>query len=222
MTHSDLTPTEALILLVLMSESREVPNPELKKLGPELRPASREKLNALGLIESNTEVRPFTHILTDRGWAVAAELIGADAPTGSLSPMKALYTVLAGLRRHFDRTDLRPSEVFLPRSEAPETGTATATATNERTEGEEVENLIVRTYAELAATPGAWVRLARLRPALAGTSRTEFDRALTQLQRRPNVNLIPEENQKTLTSDDRDAALFLGNQHNHLISIEAK
>ncbi|MGW6658007.1 hypothetical protein [Rhodococcus sp. NPDC055024] len=215
MTDSDLTPNEALVLLVLMAESREVSNPELKTLGPELRAAGRDKLNSLGLVESNTGVRPYTHTLTDRGWARAAELIGSEAPAGSFSPAKALFTVLAGLRRHLDRNDLRVSEVFLPESSAE---TPSAPADNSM----DVEALIARAYEDLASSPGAWVRLARLRPTLPTLSREEFDLAVIGFQRRPGVNLIPEENQKTITVEDHDAAVFLGNQNNHLFSIEAR
>ncbi|MGC0365249.1 hypothetical protein ABH922_003233 [Rhodococcus sp. 27YEA15] len=215
MTDSDLTPNEALVLLVLMAESREVSNPELKALGPELRVAGRNKLNSLGLIESNVDVRPFTHTLTDRGWATAADLIGSAAPAGSFSPAKALFTVLAGLRRHFDRNDLRASEVFLPESSDPASSIPSDAGTD-------VEALITHAYADLASSPGAWVRLARLRPALPDLSRDDFDRALIALQRRSGVSLIPEENQKTITAEDREAAVFLGNQNNHLFSIEAR
>jgi hypothetical protein len=34
------------------------------------------------------------------------------------------------------------------------------------------------------------------------------------------VNLIPQANQSALTAEDREAALRLGGEHKHLISIE--
>ncbi len=42
-TPADLTGTERAVLLVLMAESRPVPNPDLIALGPELEKAGRDK-----------------------------------------------------------------------------------------------------------------------------------------------------------------------------------
>ena len=52
MTPTDLTGTERAVLIVLMAESRPVANPELAALGPALYKPGRDKLNALGLLES--------------------------------------------------------------------------------------------------------------------------------------------------------------------------
>ena len=52
-TPADLTGTERAVLLVLMAESRPVPNPDLIALGPRLEKTGRDKLNNLGLIESD-------------------------------------------------------------------------------------------------------------------------------------------------------------------------
>ena len=64
------------------------------------------------------------------------------------------------------------------------------------------------------------MRLSRLRPALSDISRADLDEALARLRRAPDVSLIPEENQKTLTDEDRAAAVDVGNQQNHLLAIE--
>jgi hypothetical protein len=40
------------------------------------------------------------------------------------------------------------------------------------------------------------------------------------MYRSPGVSLIPEENQKTLTAEDRAAAVEIGDQDKHLIAIE--
>lgn len=73
-------------------------------------------------------------------------------------------------------------------------------------------------YAVLAARPGAWVGFADLRDQVGG-HRQYVDAALAQLDRESGVILIPESNQKTLTSHDRDCALWHGNQWQHLIAI---
>ena len=63
-------------------------------------------------------------------------------------------------------------------------------------------------------------RLAELRAAL-GDARGDVDTALTALSRTPGVSVIPEEDQKKLTPDDRAAAVMIGDRPKHLIAIEA-
>jgi hypothetical protein len=64
------------------------------------------------------------------------------------------------------------------------------------------------------------VDLVRLRAELTDVSKHELDAALTRMYRIPGVSLIPEENQKTLTAQDRAAAVAIGDQDKHLIAIE--
>ncbi len=85
---------------------------------------------------------------------------------------------------------------------------------------ESIEDRIRSTYADLAPRPGGWVGLARLRAELSDADRGDVDSALRTLYRAPGVSLIPEENQKVLTAEDRDAAILIGDQSKHLIAIE--
>lgn len=213
MSTEDLNGTEAAVLLVLMAEASPVKNSELKAMGPELAKASRDKLKNAGLVEVNSSVRPMTLELTDKGWRVCGELIGGEPPARSTGAGKAMFTVLAGLRRWLDRTDARPADVFSPRTEEPEPVEKTETAVD-------IEASIRAAYAGLAREPGSTVRLSRLRNELRDIPRTDLDDALARLRRAPDVSLIPEENQKTLTDEERAAAVVVGNQQNHLLSIE--
>lgn len=199
----ELSGTEQAVLLVLMSEARPVPNPELERLGPKLDKSSRERLNRLRLVDT-TAGRPLVHELTDDGWALCRTMFGAAQPPRSSGQGRALYTVLRALGRYFDTADLRPADVFLP-PHAPSGG---------------VDDRIRQTYERLAPRAGAWVSLTRLRTELADVGRDDLDGALTRLYQTPGVSLIPEENQKTLTREDRDAAIRIGNQPKHLIAIE--
>lgn len=61
--------------------------------------------------------------------------------------------------------------------------------------------------------------LAALRADLDYT-RDEIDTALTALMRTQTIRLIPEANQKTLTPDDRDAAIWLGGEWRHVVRLE--
>ena len=74
-------------------------------------------------------------------------------------------------------------------------------------------------YADLAPRPGGWVSLTRLRAELSDADRGDIDTALRTLYRAAGVSLIPEENQKVLTTEDRHAAVLIGDQSKHLIAI---
>ena len=199
-TPADLTGTERNVLLVLMAQCRPVPNPELVDLGPRLDRDGRDKLNRLGLIESEIVDRRYVHELTDRGWRLCRDILTAGAPAKSGGPVKALYTLLAAFDSYLTGADLSLADVFSAKS-AP-------SSTAER---------VRATYSALAARPGAWVGLARLRAELEAP---DLDATLAQLYRTGAVSLIPEENQKVLTPDDRDAAIVIGGQAKHLIAIE--
>ena len=141
--------------------------------------------------------------LTDRGWATCAAIIGAEVPPQSKGQGRALYTVLRALRRHFDRENLAPADVFV-----------------ELDDTVDVEAEVRAAYVRLASRAGGWVDLVRLRAELPDVSKHELDEALTRMYRIPGVSLVPEENQKTLTAEDRAAAIEIGDQAKHLIAIE--
>jgi hypothetical protein len=208
----ELTGTEQAVLLVLMAEARPVRNTELAALGPALDKPTRDRLIRRGLIETDTSARPMEHELTDAGWATCAKFFGAEAPAQSKPQGKALYTVLRALRRYFDRDALAPGDVFLPLDDSVVTGAPDAATTA-------IEAAVRAAYVRLAATEGGWVDLVRLRAELPDVTRPELDAALTRMYRIPGVSLIPEENQKTLTAEDRAAAVEIGEQAKHLIAI---
>jgi hypothetical protein len=203
----ELTGTEQAVLLVLMAKARPVPNPELKKLGPELKQRERVRLNRLKLIET-TSGRPMVHELTDKGWATCRDLVGAAAPARVTGQGKVLYTVLIALDRYLRRENLTLAEIF-------ETSDIETTDIDTY-----IESRVRQTYSRLVSRPGGWLGLAKLRAELTDVPRAELDAALVRLYQAPGVSLIPEENQKTLTAADRAAAVEIGTQHQHLIAIE--
>lgn len=206
---SDLTGTERAVLLVLMAESRPVTNPELAVLGPRLEKPGRDKLNGLGLVESTRTGTRYSHELTDRGWHVCREILAGGPPPRSAGAAKAFYTVLGALDRYLAGADLSLADVFgaVTPSEPPD-------------EPATVENRIRQAYRDLTPRPGAWVKLSRLRAELTDAPRADVDAALHDMYRSPGVSLIPEENQKVLTAEDRAAAIVIGDQNKHLMAIE--
>ncbi|MEW2018446.1 hypothetical protein [Rhodococcus sp. NPDC076796] len=166
----------------------------------------------MGLIEVGASNRQLSVELTDRGWKYCTDLMGTDPVDGSNGSDRALFTVLAGIRRWLDQSGSRPSEIFSPR---PENKASEKTDTTV-----DIEGSIRTAYARLAREPGCTVRLSRLRNELRDIPRSDLDDALARLRRAADVSLIPEENQKTLTDEERAAAVVVGNQQNHLLSIE--
>lgn len=209
----ELTGADQAVLLVLMAESRPVRNPELAQLGPELKKLNRERLNRLGLVETSKPGTSYVHELTDQGWRLCQDMFSAAAPQLSKGQGKALYTLLRSLGRYLAREDLIPADVFAPadNEDTPRPDDSTDT---------DIELLVRRTYDGLAPRPGGWVGLARLRAELARVPRPQLDATLKRMYRIPGVSIIPEENQKVLTTDDRAAAVEIGDETKHLIAIE--
>jgi hypothetical protein len=207
----ELTGAKQAVLLVLMAEARPVRNTELATLGPMLTKPDRDELVRRGLIEVSG--RPMSLELTDRGWATCAKLFGADVPALSKGQGRALYTVLRALRRYFDRDGLAPADVFVPQDDR-------ALAGEPDVLGDQVEQRVRTAYVDRAARAGGWVDLVLLREALPDVSRHDLDGALVRMYRIEGISLVPEENQKTLTARDHDAAISIGGQPKHLIAIE--
>jgi hypothetical protein len=75
-------------------------------------------------------------------------------------------------------------------------------------------------YRGLATRPSEFIKLKALRDRLADIPRPALDAALGSMYAALRVNLIPQSNQQSLTAGDREAALRIGGEHKHLISIE--
>lgn len=203
----ELSGVEQAVLLVLLAEGRPVPNPELKKLGPELKKDYRDRLKNKKLIDV-VPGRPMTLELIEKGYALCRELMGTEPPPGVRGQNKALYTLMKGLRRYFDREDLQLSEVF------PERQVGKSETT------EDLYSRVRSAYGKLADEPGSLISLTRLRAELSDVPRDDVDAALVEMDHQRGVSLIPLEDQKLLTDEDRAAAVRIGVKDNHQIAIE--
>ena len=201
---------ERAALLALMAEAAEVSNADLKRsLGFALDGAARRKLNDLKFVTSRRKGNaPFDHELTEMGWAWCAKEMSAATPQRAGSAGGALYAVLAALSRYMKRTDLRLADIF---------GRET---TSRWPQPPAIEARIRAAYKSLVKGPTDWVSLTRLRQLLGDISKTDIDAVLQQMNRNRQVNLVPDSNQKTLTSEDRESAVQIGSEHKHLISMD--
>ena len=147
--------------------------------------------------------------------------------------------LLIGLQRFMKRTDHRLADIFQPLDDS-DAGDSSVPATEPEVRGvhagrgggfsrcraatsmPDIEARIRAAYIELAREPGTWVSLTKIRPLLGDATRAEVDDVLTLMNRMPGVNIVPESNQKTLTQQDRDAAVTIGDQAKHFLSIEVR
>jgi hypothetical protein len=199
MPDERLNLSERCVLLVLMAEAREMTNADLHAVaGLKLDGKNREHLNDLGLVDSPKVGRAYVHELTDAGAVWCAKELSGERPSRSGSTGGALYAILRGLRRHLDDTGHTLPEIF--------------TVDRQR----QVETA----YADITGGSGQAIRLAVLRERLASVPRAEVDRALELLALRPDVHVRDEEDRKTLTDEDRDAAVELGGIKRYRLMIE--
>ncbi|GAA2861334.1 hypothetical protein [Nonomuraea rubra] len=78
---------------------------------------------------------------------------------------------------------------------------------------------VIASYITANATPGRWTSLTEIRQHLTRWTRPQVDTTLRLMERLEDVCIAPESNQKTLTEQDRAAAVEIGGQAKHLIWI---
>jgi hypothetical protein len=224
-SRDDLTLRQRAVLFALLGEARQVANPELEQLiGVRLDGAERRDLNDRRLVESTRAGRAFAHELSDAGWRWCAQELAA-APTGRGSSLeRAHYRVFAVFARYLDAAGLSLADIVRPEAEAEaeaetEADTEASEAATETAEAD-LTACIEAGYRSLALGSGEFVSLRELRLRLPGRSRPDVDAALAALFTAQRINLIPQSNQRALSDADREAALLIGGECKHLISIE--
>jgi hypothetical protein len=213
MRSEDLSVKERAILFALLGEAREVANPELaERWGFTLTGKERRTLNSRRLVDSRRSGRTYAHELSDAGWRwCATELAaGRDGLHGNPASMeRALYAVLGGLARYLDDSGQSLADVFRRR----------AAAELEPSKRDDAEAAVVDAYRTLAAEPGEFVKLRELREYLPTILRADLDSALERMYRAQRINLVPQANQQALTDADLEAALWVGDEFKHLLSV---
>lgn len=215
-SKDDLTPTESAILVVLMSENRDIRNPDLKEhFGFELKKPSRDKLNRLNYVETRTESRVMVHRLGDAAWDRFREPLNfAGARPRAFGA--ALGSLLAAVQRDLERNNRSLAMAFAP--ELAEPGPRPEPAPRPAP-GVDLTDRIREAYVATASAPRAWVSIADIRRKLGDVDRADLDAALRRLERAPDVNIVPESNQKALSEEDRRAAVIIGDQPKHFLAI---
>ncbi|GAA3195186.1 hypothetical protein ACFO1B_03045 [Dactylosporangium siamense] len=196
----DLTPTDYAFLILLQIEGREISNKELDTAyGVRLIGDSYARLNGLGYVDSQKVGSTYHHTLSKTGTKLLGGQIAEDRSDKGKSNGREqqLWAALSALHN---------AQLDRPR---------VAAVNGHRG----LEERIRAAYAELTTEPGAWVSLSRLRPRFADVSKDDLDKALERLLDSPDVELEPEDNQKTLKVEERRAAVRIGGENRHLLSI---
>jgi hypothetical protein len=219
-SRDDLTVRQRAVLFALLSEARQVANPELKELiGVPLDGAERRQLNERKLVESVKLGRAFAHELTDKGWRWCNEELAAAPGERASSLERAHHLVFGVFARYLDAAELTLADIV----RADLVGVAGAAAAAAVAGAEDANDTAARIeagYRSLAAAPGEFVSLRQLRLRVPDRPRPDVDAALAALFTAQRVNLIPQSNQQALSDADREAALRIGGEYKHLISIE--
>ena len=212
MSRDDLTVRQRAVLFALLGEARQVANPELEQLiGVRLDGADRRQLNARKYVESTKVGRAYVHELADAGWRWCAQELAAPPGERAGSLERAHYKVFGLFARHLDAAGLTLADIAVPTADAPASTAASAA---------DLTASIETGYRSLAASAGEFVSLRELRLRVADRARPDVDAALTTMFTAQRINLIPQSNQRALSDADRDAALRIGGECKHLISIE--
>jgi hypothetical protein len=216
MTDTQLSLPERATLIALMTIVGEASNKDLHdRYGFTLVGKDRLHLAECGYVSTRKGVelpgRPFVHELTELGWSRARQELAATPPPRATKPYRLLYGLANAFDRFLTGSHLTLADVFsadeVEHAEVVEAQVA-------------AETRIRAAYGELADKPGAPVRLLPLREHLADLPAPEFDAALLRLIQEPGVFLEPEPKLRSLTEADRKAAVRVGGEVKHLLSIE--
>jgi hypothetical protein len=225
MSDAPLSIPERAALLALMTFVEEVSNADIRaRYGFSIDGKVRTRLERDGYLRGerarDRPGRPFVLQLEDKGWRWCRDELGAPPPNRALKPYRLLYGALNTIDLHLRRSQCTMADFFAV-GEAPRAGTAaTAAPAGQPTGTSTIEKRLRSAYDDLVAEPGGWVGLRRLRERLADLPRADVDAALLQLDQQRGVYLEPEINQKTLSEADWAAAIRIGGEPKHLLSIE--
>ena len=192
-------------LVALMLHVTEASNPDLRKLyHVTIDKPTRDQLTHEKLITWKKGLRgAIFHELTDQGWVRGRDELTLAPPAGVGAAWHLLYGTFRHLNGMMIRNGYQLSDVFA----AADTGPLS------------VEERIRQAYGDLAAKPGDLVSLARLRDELPDIPRETVDEALLDLDRQRAIQLEPDPHRIALTDRAREAAIPLGGEDMHLITI---
>ncbi|GGK88876.1 hypothetical protein [Mangrovihabitans endophyticus] len=192
-------------LVALMLHVTEASNPDLRKLyRVTIEKSARDQLTREKLITWRKGLRgAIFHELTDQGWARGRDELTSAPPAGVGAAWHLLYGTFRHLNAMMSKNRYQLSDIFTDTDPGSHT----------------VEERIRQAYGELAGAPGELVSLARLRDGLPDVPRQRLDEALLELDRQRAIQLEPDPHRMALSDRAKAAAIRLGGEDMHLITI---
>jgi hypothetical protein len=214
MPQDELSARDRAVLIALLSQGRKVSNPELKQLiGFSLDGEARRRLNDAKLVESDKQGRAYVHELSDYGWRWCGEHLASRGHPRETSLERAHRIFFGVFARYMNAAGLSLANV-VTLSQAP-----CPAGRHERNATMDLPTRVEDACLALAAHRGAFVKLRELRLCFTDVPRADLDAVLTAMYAGQRANLVPQSNQQALTAADREAAVRVGGEYKHLISI---
>jgi hypothetical protein len=201
-----LSPLQTLILWRLLADGGEGFANDLK---PKLSAKDRRVLESVGLVENSSRkksdrkgARATSYlVLTEQGWAWAADHLDAPVPTRSPASGPILHAIMSRLKRHLKQTGGSLADFILSSDEADPVEAVV-----------ELSQQVLSVYLKLSqGRPGVRVYLADLRRELSERnrelSREELDSELLNLERLGRLVLYPLDNPQEIRPEDSAAAI---------------
>ena len=202
----ELKPAQATAIYALVfATTDEQRRPYKSQLEP-LKAKDRNQLIQLGLLETE-KVKPQGErvCLTDKGWAWAAEHLGATDLTQARVTVKTLQAVLLRLREHLAANDASLASFVAPAvASTPELSVRIRSTCLDLCQGATRKR----------------VRLRELRERLADVPRERLDRELVRLQDANALVLYRIDDPTDIAPEDERAALRVAGAPHHILYLE--
>lgn len=210
-----LTPKQLGALITLMAEARELSNNDMEEIANfRLKGDEWKTLKDCGLIDVHKIGQVLAFQLTESGWRYCKQLHDAAVNVGNSTAARSIFVLLAGLHRSLDRLRVSHADFFKQSAEAAPIEDAV------RSSSHDVESRIRAVYQDLVREPGQWLGLADLRDHLTGLDPAAVNDTLRAMAQMKGVRIIPIANSKGLNARDRQAALRMGGEEHHALSID--
>ncbi|GID27562.1 hypothetical protein [Paractinoplanes brasiliensis] len=214
---NELTSNERAVLLVLMSEGRQVSNTELaERYGFRIPAAIRDRLKDLGLLDVVRSGSAYLHEVSDPGWKRGGTELLADFEVPARPPKMqvAAWKALAhAAGRYLAAAGVTPSEFF-----SAQPAVATETVNDEKPA--DLEGRIRAAYQKIADRPNQSVPLSDLREQINGAPVSLLNQTLVKMYAEGLINLTPGADQKSRRKIDEQAAVRAGGEAKHFLSME--
>jgi len=220
MPSAELSASARQALIALLLSGQQVTNPMLmKRFNLDLKKSTRDVLIKAGLVELTGEKisRAMVFRLTEKGRTRAAAELATSAPDGTGYGVRLLYAVANVLNSVMQQYGLDVEKIMQGEIDQPAVPRPGRPPVGEREQG--LEGQILSAYAALTKRSGDLVSLVRLRQELASVDRAELDKVLKAMDRSRAIQLEPEPNRKVLSDDAHEAAIRIGGEDKHFISV---